>query len=129
MGNFMKKVRDPNLLSVYFTIGIVLIFMFVSGCSKVVHESTVEPNHTSSSETTVEEWRLVENPNTGKKEMKLINKVHTTKTTTTSVKQTSMTTPPEQDIEPENDGWNIYNTIVVISSVVIAAALVAASSN
>lgn len=73
----MKKSYS-SVLSVCYCIGIVFVLIFLYGCSGETHTISTEQVPIVGSETIVEEWKLVENPNTGIMEMRLIRKVRTT---------------------------------------------------
>lgn len=54
---------------------------------------------TMSSETTEEQWQLMENPKTGKMKMRLVRKVHTAVTTSTSFMSVPETHTKEDEEE------------------------------
>ncbi|MDE0638319.1 MAG: hypothetical protein OXI43_20960 [Candidatus Poribacteria bacterium] len=80
----MKKIRHSNVLSICYCLCIVLVLIFLYGCSGATHTISTEQGPTVESDTIVEEWKLVENPNTGIMEMRLVRKVRTTVSTSSS---------------------------------------------
>ena len=80
----MKKIGHSGVLSVCYCIGIVLALIFLNGCSGATRTISTEQLPIVGSDTVVEEWRLVENPNTGIMEMRLVRKVRTTVSTSSS---------------------------------------------
>ncbi len=80
----MKKIGHSSVLSVCYCIGIVFVLIFLYGCSGATHTISTEQVPIVGSETIVEEWKLVENPNTGIMEMRLTRKVRTTVSTSSS---------------------------------------------
>lgn len=80
----MKKVGHSNVLSVCYCIGIVFALIFLYGCSGTTHTISTEQVPIVGSDTITEEWKLVENPNTGIMEMRLVRRVRTTVSTSSS---------------------------------------------
>ena len=80
----MKKVMHSSILSVCYCIGIVFVLIFLYGCSGATHTISTEQVPIVESNTIVEEWKLVKNPNTGIMEMRLVRRVRTTVSTSSS---------------------------------------------
>lgn len=131
----MKIVRHCNLVTVFFYIGIVFVLILQYGCSGVTHTNSIQTTPfmqntpTMSSETTEEQWQLMENPKTGKMEMMLVKKVHTTVSTSTSFMSGPETHITEDEGEYKDSNWDINDTLITISVIVIAVALVVKTSN
>ncbi len=105
--------------------GIVLALIFLYGCSGTTHTISTEQVPIMASDTTVEEWKLVENPNTGIMEMRLVRKVRTTVSTSSSSNRVILPSPPETS-STKNKGLHTrsdvddYRMILTISSLVLA---------
>lgn len=119
----MKKIGYSGVLSICYCIGVVLVLIFLYGCSGTTHTISTEqvPMQLVGSDTIVEEWKLVENPNTGIMEMRLVRRVRTTVSTSSS-------SSIENKEHAENKGLHYPSnndtgrTILVISSFVVAVA-------
>ncbi len=117
----MKKIGHSGVLSICYCIGVVLVLIFLYGCSGTTHTISTEQGPIVGSDTIVEEWKLVENPNTGIMEMRLVRRVRTTVSTSSS-------TSIENKEHAENKGQHYPSnndtgrTILVISSLVVAVA-------
>lgn len=80
----MKKIGHSGVLSICYCLCVVLVLIFLYGCSGATHTISTEQGPTVGSDTIVEEWKLVENPNTGIMEMRLVRRVRTTVSTSSS---------------------------------------------
>ncbi len=80
----MKRIWRNSILTVCYCTGIVFVLIFLNGCSGATHTISMEELPRVGSDTVVEEWKLVENPNTGIKEMRLVRKIRTTVSTSSS---------------------------------------------
>ncbi|MCE2402145.1 hypothetical protein J4G08_14825 [Candidatus Poribacteria bacterium] len=116
----MKKIRHSSVLSVCYCIGIVFALIFLYGCSGATHTISTEQGPIVGSDTTVEEWKLVENPNTGIMEMRLVRKVRTTvSTSSSSINKVILPSSSETSSHyPSNN--DTVGTILAISSFVVA---------
>ena len=92
----MKKIGHSSVLSVCYCIGTVLALIFLYGCSGATHTISTEQVPIVGSETITEEWKLVENPNTGIMEMRLVRKVRTT--VSTKVRTTVSTSSSSNEV-------------------------------
>ena len=117
----MKKIRHSSVLSVCYCIGIVFALIFLYGCSGATHTISTEQGPIVGSDTTVEEWKLVENPNTGIMEMRLVRKVRTTVSTSSS--STKVILPSSSETSSHHPSHNdTGGLILAISSLVVALA-------
>ena len=123
----MKKIRHSSVLSVCYCTGIVFVLIFLYGCSGTTHTISTEQVPIMTSETTEEEWQLVENPNTGIMEMRLVRKVRTKVSTSSSSNKVILTSPSETS-STINEGLHFPSnndtsgTVLTISSFVVAVA-------
>lgn len=117
----MKNTKHSSVLSVCCCTCIVLALIFLYGCSGATHTISTEQVPIVGSDTIVEEWRLVENPNTGMMEMRLVRKVRTTVSTSSSSNKVILPSSSETSSHypSHNDTGGL---ILAISSFVIAVA-------
>ena len=119
----MKRIRYGNMLTVCYCVGIVLALIFLYGCSGATRTTTITIEHvpTVESDTITEEWKLVENPDTGIMEMRLVSKVRTTVSTSSTSNRVILPSSSETSSHypSHNDTGRL---ILAISSFVIAVA-------
>ena len=116
----MKKSYG-SVLSICCCIGPVLALIFLYGCSGATRTTTIEHVPIVESDTITEEWKLVKNPNTGIMEMRLVSKVRTTVSTSSSSTKVILPSSPETSSHypSHNDTGGL---ILAIAGFVVAVA-------